>query len=143
MELEWVLPALDARLNDSGTIDIVGAAIDTLLLSRVTLPVELKLTIAGRVRGPMREWQEAGHSLRLAMRDPAGLTVAHFREPLREIDAPTLLYAGAVPGRLLALPLRWTANSVGSFVLTVQLDEQEPHEFPIAVLQKSDHAGQV
>ena len=138
MELEWILLARQAILGSDGTVDIKGAAVNTLAVTQGQFPVRLQITIAGRVSAPMDEWREPGHALQIEIYDTAGKSVKRIREPLREIKAPTMLRPGALPGRLLALPLHWTAHQTGVYVIRVSLDGRPLREFSISVVQQRD-----
>jgi hypothetical protein len=118
VELEWALPAREAKLRDDGTIDIIGGAVDTLVLAAGVLPTELELTVAARVRAPMSEWREHGHGIRVDVLAPGRETVGRLREPLHEIEAPPRLHPDVQPGRLLALSVSWSAAVLGDYRLT-------------------------
>jgi hypothetical protein len=135
MELEWSLLARRVILRADGTVDIEGGAVDTLLVIPAKFPKALQLSLAGRISAPIEEWREHGHFLRIEMFGPAGNSVRVIREPLREIDPPDLLRPGALPGRLVALVVRWTAQSTGTYSLELSLDGEDVRRFAIYVVE--------
>ena len=130
MELEWALLARLAQLRADGTIDIVGAGTDALLVD--ALPVEVGIVFAGRIRAPINEWMEPGHSLVVVVSSPAR-ELTQRRETLREGRPPPFLLPGAQPGRLICLPLQWSSTASEDLLLTAVLDNVVVREFVLAV----------
>ena len=56
MRIDWVLAARAAKVRDDGTIDVLGAGIDTLVRA-IESPTTVQVTLAMRLAGPARVWR--------------------------------------------------------------------------------------
>jgi hypothetical protein len=73
MRIDWVIPAARcAELAGDGTMSILGAGIDTLLLPTQALPTRCEMFLALRVAGPEDEWASGRHILSATLISPSG-----------------------------------------------------------------------
>jgi hypothetical protein len=135
MRLDWLVIAHDAEVLNTGTIDILGAGLDTFVLPATNAPAELQLYVALRVVAPFHEWTQSGHHLTTTVLTPSGEQRSGYRLHLQETQAPPMLYGDADPGRLLSLLHHIPTDREGIYSILVTIDETT-NTFPVRVLFK-------
>lgn len=132
MQFDWIIIAQYAEVTEQGTMNIVGAGIDSLLVGKGSFPVEGELYIAARIVARMEEWRAPGHKLGIRLIAPDGRKYSrHFG--LRQIEPPSTLAPGAIPGQLIAVPQSMVLNMEGSYLIQIDLDGHEHYSLIIIV----------
>lgn len=133
MRVDWILLARYAETTADGTMNVLGAGLDTLLFARGTLPAAGDLYVAMRLVAPMQQWRESGHVMSTFVVTPDGERHKGHRIPLREPRLPSPLHLGADPGLLLTLPHAMTFATVGSYSIDIVVDDKKLHTSSILV----------
>lgn len=133
MRLDWIFLARYAEVPDDGTLNALGAGLDSLMVEEGSLPVRGGIYLATRVVAPMLEWRKKGHELTTSIVKPDGKIVKAQRVNLKAMQTPSRLSPDAEPGLLLALPHILTITAFGSYAIEAVLDNSEPYRLIFTV----------
>ena len=131
MRIDWMFLARFAEVPADGTMNVLGAALDTLLFDVRSAPVKSEVYLAVRIVAPMKEWRQPGHVLTTNVIGPNRERRGEWRIPLRETQSPPFLLPDADPGVLLALPHSLTLMTEGMHTIEVIIDDREPERLSI------------
>jgi hypothetical protein len=132
MRIDWVLAARAAKVRDDGTIDVLGAGIDTLVRA-IESPTTVQVTLAMRLAGPARVWRQP-QLIRVTVQPDGGSEPSLiYEESLTIAEAPAL-YPTRDVGVLLAVPCKWRQRTDGAVGLKVQLNDDDPVVVPVRVV---------
>jgi hypothetical protein len=103
-------------------MSILGAGIDTLLLSTRALPIQCEMFLALRVAGTEDEWASGHHVLSATLINPSGNKQEVMRRRLAASSPPPHHQPGMEIGLLLAAAQHWTASEHGLYTFELGLD---------------------
>jgi hypothetical protein len=139
LKFDWLLLAQFAEVTSLGTMNIVGAGVDSMYLARDMIPAKGEIYVAARVVGTMDEWRQPGHRLETCAVGPDGRR-QNRRLSLRRQDLPPMIAPGALPGELLAVPHRLELRSFGTYRIEISLDDGDKNSWTIAVRDASPNS---
>lgn len=131
MRIDWLVLARYAAPPKFGTMNILGAGLDTLLLSDAQFPLTLQAYLAMRLVASVSEWSTS-HDLAILVTDPNGRTQIGFTQILQPLASSRRDDRDDV-GLLLPGRCQWKAHGEGRFTLAVVLDAQQHRELGIDV----------
>jgi hypothetical protein len=131
VRIDWVIPARYAELAGDGTMSILGAGVDTLLLPAGALPSRCEMFLALRVAGTQDEWASGRHVLSATLIFPSGTTQEVMRQRLASSTTPPDHQQGMEIGLLLPAIQRWAVSEHGLYTFELAVDGRRTNSISI------------